>query len=390
MLLFFAIPALPLRPACEAPRVFASPVPNNTLVYLQVLFRHGMRTPTVVFLNRSDRGAWTCNALGLVAAHTVSAPARRYRLYHRHFDPRYVEFPPSCRAGDLTAEGMTQHLDLGRAYRQNYFSFLPELLHPDHFTFVTSPVDRCIRSAEAFLLGLYPSESPNEVLYLQTGTETTSDLMVQGTACPEIDAANQAFQNGAIVQQFMNDTWPIMKPAFDILGLSKNYSSYAQFASWAVAFNCSETAEGPPWLTDEVMNVSQRMSALTQYGTFANATRGLYASYLLRHILRDADTQLGSATGKKMAIFSAHDTSLAAALVALGFTEDHIPFYASHLAFEYWRSDDGLIKIRVVFNGKPVLIDPFMEEVVPFDDFRTVVQPFLAHCPDVESWEAYQ
>jgi hypothetical protein len=104
--------------------------------------------------------------------------------------------------------------------------------------------------------------------------------------------------------------------------------------------------------------------------------------------LRDADAQIAGATKVKMGIFSAHDTSVAACLVALGFTDVHIPFYRSHLAFEYWRGQNGVLSIRVVFNGIPVLVNPFTETVVPLDDFRTVIQPFLDFCPNVVSWEA--
>lgn len=181
-----------------------------------------------------------------------------------------------------------------------------------------------------------------------------------------------------------------MKAAFDVFGLDKSYASFSTFCGWAIAFNFRQTAVGPEWLTDEVMNVSQRMQALSQFTTYSNAPRGLYASYLLRHILKDADTQLGNANGKKMAIFSAHDTSVAACLAAFGFTDRKIPFYASHLAFEYWRNETGKINLRIVYNGTPVVIDLMNAAVVAFDDFRTVFQPFLAQCPNVESWEAYE
>jgi acid phosphatase len=322
----------------------------------------------------------------------VSAPSRRYRLYHRRFDPRYLEYPPSCRPGDLTVEGMDMHVALGRLYRSHYrdtLGFLPADLHPRYFTFNTSPVDRCIRSAESFLLGLYPPADPNEVVAFETATEGTSDLMVQGDNCPEISAANSAFQKGPIATQFVHDNYPIMKEAFDALNLTESYSSFSTFCGWAIAFNCSEHSVAPPWLTEPVMNVSQRMQALSQFDTYASAPRGLHGSYLLRHVLRDADRQIGNANGKKMALFSAHDTSLAACLVALGFRDVRIPFYASHVDFEYWRTEEGVLSLRVVYNGTPVVLDPFNATVVPFDDFRTFVQPFLAQCPNVESWEAY-
>jgi hypothetical protein len=122
---------------------------------------------------------------------------------------------------------------------------------------------------------------------------------------------------------------------------------------------------------------------------FMNASRGLYASYLMWHVLRDADAQLGSANRKKMALFSTHDTSLAAVLALLRFKEAHIPLYPAHIAIEYWKNPAGTLFVRFVFNGRSVEIDLFEQSVIPFDEFSTFVRPLLTGCPDVDSWEMH-
>jgi acid phosphatase len=387
MLVLFILFSLSLLPLCEAPQRLADPVPDHTLVYVQVLIRHGMRTPLQQLIPREDVGTWDCNLANLSTARTVSAPSRRYRLYHQHLDPRYVDYPPSCRPGDLTWEGMDQHIRLGQVYRDHYVSLLPPRLDPSFLSIASSPVDRVLRSAEAFLLGLYPPQNPNELLIIETATEATSDLRIAGSVCPALAAARDEFGNSEAAANFAAENYPVMKEALDALGFDGSWASLSTFSQWVIAFNCSQTAKTPPWLTDEVMAVSQRAQAFDQYDTYANASRGFYASYLLRHLLRDADAQLGNSNGKKFALFGSHDTSLSAVLEALGFSDVHIPLYASHLAFEYWRDQDGGIWIRVVFNGDPVEIDLFGADFVRFDEFSTVMRPFLTACPEVNNWE---
>jgi hypothetical protein len=286
---------------------------------------------------------------------------------------------------------MDQHFRLGSLYRSHYLDqlhFLPRLLNPSFVSLSTSPVDRCVRSAICFLLGLYPPQDANEVLAIETATESTSDLMVSGVTCPELGQARTAFGNSPQAAQFAAEMYPRVQAALDALGLDGSWASLSALSQWAIAFNCSQNAPTPGWLTDDVMQVCQRAQAFDQFDTFANASRGFYGSYVMRHIIRDADRQLGSANGKKIALVGTHDTSLSAVLSTLGYSDVHIPLYASHIAIEYWKTQTGIV-IRFVFNGSPVVIDLFNQSVVPFDDFRTVIQPFLTSCPEVDSWELY-
>ena len=373
---------------CVAPHKEPAPVANMSLYYVQILFRHGHRTPLYQYLNKSDRGQWVCNGPELPGAVSVSAPSRRYRYIHKRYDERYLDYPPSCRMGDLTDIGMQQHIDLGetmRRYLVTNMDFLPEKLDPAYVRLFSSPVDRCVRSLESFFGGLYQPENVNEVVTMETGSQALSDIVIRDTFCEEMNAASKAWEESDTVKNMVNNVWyPVLKEGMDILGLTKGYTNCQKACGWAVAFNCSD-APKPEWLTDDFMNMCRQVVMQEQYGRFSNpdVPRGLFGSYALRKMLKVADDDIANAKPRRrlMSIFSAHDTTVAAVNVALGLKEDEIPPYTANLLAEYWKDVDNQIWIRWVYNGEPVKLDLFKDEtLVRLDNFRFVMDPILDHC----------
>lgn len=388
MLLFIAsVAAGVVDPYCQAPHVYAAPIDNMTLAYAQVLVRHGQRTPISQNLNTSDKVEWHCNELGLPGARTVSAPSRRYRFYHRKLDQRNLEYPPSCRAGDLTVGGMLQHVDLGNMYRKYLVSdlrFLPEDLDPSFIRIVTSPVDRCLRSAESFVAGLYPPVDPNEVLAIESGPQGLSDIVVSGKFCQEVEDANSAFDHSEMATEFAEKHLPTFEAAFKIVNRTgKTFGDYAALCGTLLAINCSD-AMNPTWMSDAMMDVCIDAMAMDQYGRYAS-NRYVFGSYTLRKMLSAADEHFGNRDSKKFVLFSAHDTSVAAVNVALGLVADEMPPYTSHVLAEYWRDWKNELWIRWVFNGEPMKMDLLENAtVVKLDAFRSVIDPLIDHCNDYD------
>ena len=374
---------------CVAPHKRASPVTNMSLFYVQILFRHGHRTPLYQFLNKSDRGQWKCNEPDLPGGVTVSAPSRRYRYFHQRYDPRYLDYPPSCRMGDLTDIGMEQHLDLGRTMRQylvDEMKFLPEKLDPAYVRLYSSPVDRCVRSLESFFGGLYPPQNVNEVLDIEIGSDALSDVVIRMSYCEALNDATKLWEASETVKDLVERVYPVLKEGMDILGLKKSYSDCESACGWAVAFNCSD-APKPTWLTNEFMEACNEVTMQDQYGRFGNPDipRGLFGSYTLRKMLRVADEDIANAKPRRklMSIFSAHDTTVAAVNVAMGKKEDEIPPYSANLLAEYWKDGDNQLWIRWVYNGEPIKQDLFGgETLVRLDNYRFVMDPLIDYCKD--------
>ena len=97
----------------------------DTLQLVNVLYRHGARTPI-----------------------------DRYPT-----DPNDV-WPQGD--GQLTNEGKQNQLELGRFLRSRYDDFLPALYHMNYTRIVAADVDRCLMSAQANLAGLYPPQGEDE------------------------------------------------------------------------------------------------------------------------------------------------------------------------------------------------------------------------------------
>ncbi|KAH0786303.1 histidine acid phosphatase [Histomonas meleagridis] len=387
--MFFCIvcAALAEEYLCFAPTTQAQPVPDMELAYIQVITRHGMRSPIELYLNRTQRGNWTCNEPDLIAPRTSTSPSRHYRHVFHKIDERYVDYPPSCQTGDLTTEGMIEHLELGKAFRKylvDTLKFLPEKLDPKILQFLSSPVDRCFRSAESFINGLYEPANSNEVLTIQTGSDSSSTLVIKGGPCKELTEALHEFESGEEMFSVVKDTYPYVKDALSALGIGEcTYSNVKSLCSWTAAFSCSDN-ELPKYITQTVIDRCNDFNGYLQYQRYHRLKYGpgLAASYILRDAFRVADESLGTMNGKKFTLLSAHDTTISAVLVALGNLNKYMPPYASYLSMEIWRAKDQQLYVRYVFNGEPVVISAFNESLVRFDDFRHSIAKSIDYCHD--------
>lgn len=373
---------------CEANRTHAAPIDGMKLKYIQVLTRHGQRTPIQVFLDKSNRGQWECDGESAIATRCYSSPARRYRYITKKFDQRYVDYLPNCRPGDLTIYGQNQHVKLGNMYRDylvNELHFLPSKLDPRLVKLVSSSVDRSFRSAESFLMGFYPPTDVNEVLDMETGSATTSSMIISGGNCKDVEQAINKFHESDEYKAILDKYYPTLKESLDALQLDKSYHGFDSLCGWVIAFVCNDTIRTPSFITDEVIDVCNKVQAVHQYNTFASAkSPGLVISYTMRHMLKLADDFLVGKSPKKFALLSAHDTTLAALLTLLGYKDEIIPPYASHIAMEIWEDVDREKYVRFVFNGKPVQIASLNNDVIKYDDFRTYVQPLIDYCYEIE------
>lgn len=378
-----------LDPKCYAPVNLPDPIENMTLSYVQVMTRHGMRTPIEILPNdRDQRGIWNCNPPNHLASRTSTSPSLHYRLVHHRVDERMIAYPPTCGNGDLTVEGMMMHYNIGSLYRRylvDKLGFLPKKFDPRYFRFISSPVDRCFRSAESFIYGLYEPEDPNEVITIQTGSAAVSSLVVPGENCQEaIDYTNE-FRHGPIYEEYMNKTYPILKDALNFFKLPKTYEGYDQLCSWVISFTCNEDPQTrvPSIINDTIIDQCYRVNAFNQYGMFSQAkSPGLFVSTAYRQAMKIADQAMANSNGQKFALLSAHDTTVAAYMTLLGKPDDkRPPPYASHLAMEIWRDDSGERYVRYIFNGDPVPLAGFDNQtLVRFDNFRHYIAPFADYC----------
>ena len=373
---------------------FYCQAPNDTprilndgyhLRHITILTRHGHRAPIDVLVPPQGNGRWDCDEDESLAPRMEAAPRSFYRYYHQIFDENMIQYPPSCRAGDLTTVGMKMHQELGSKYRKylvDDLKFLPEKMKPSYFSFYSSPVERTFRSAESFIAGLYPPLSDNEVLQITMGTAASNPINAE--TCKEFVDQKAEYQKSDIYTNFINSIWPDLQEAAEYFQLEKSNENAHTICEWAVAFNCSVGSVGPTWMTDNFMKACRRDTWMSQYGLYNYTTNhSVLASAPMRQVLANMENAILD-DRKKFSLLSAHDTTLGSILVLLDNFEERevVPQYASHIACELFYNDNQEKFIRFTFNGIELTIPHFGESMIPYDEFVKYITPYLDHCQD--------
>ena len=368
----------------------ASPTPNE-LLFVQLLHRHGDRTPI----------------------HTYP-PSHLWDNY---------PLPP----GSLTSIGWAQHNAVGRALQQRYMfneTLLTAYQYEPHSLVVRSTeVERCIQSVTALLSALYPPQLNHSATDANQANRRTTlapyppvnvmpmplDYLLQSTdKCPAyaLTYADTQTHSDAVIHAEHPD---LMATLVNLTGVLDT-TSVAMHVSWTAdnllceqAHNLSYNAELTA-MRDTLYNLSRYVN----YHRFVGAPtdpRGSIGDTLLRDIMVtvlnktkvDAEgatlnaCRAANATveqcwadpyvEQKMRIYSAHDTTIVALLASLHLltvdSPNLLPSYATVVSLELRRSDGDGTRYTMGWRiGAP-------EEDVPGSgewEFRDV--PLATPCPD--------
>jgi len=363
MLLFFAFSIVNSYVlTCQSPTEHAPGYSNLTLISFSMVTRHGMRTPMDSYSSRELNGFWMCDDSSAQSPRMhVSNSNGTMRRYQRVQDPKYVEFPPNCDEGELILRGMEQHLELGQFYRKflvDEIHFLPPYLDQSNIRIRASKVERCIRSAVSFLNGLYPPASPGERIQIITGTSGSEFLYPSSGGCDDLRNTWNQFVSSTEFQNRMNSSKELYAEIYQKLKLTPDLTNWMFLGDWMTSYLCTnQTLPLVDPLPDNIIQQSLKDIAYFSYGFF-NTQRAVAASPIWRHIFRDIDDFLAMKPGSgKFQLYSAHDTTIIALLVSLGYVDEKLPPFRSHFAIELWRDTKSVLYIRFVFNGQPVGID---------------------------------
>jgi len=83
----------------------------------------------------------------------------------------------------------------------------------------------------------------------------------------------------------------------------------------------------------------------------------------------------GFMDGKKMVLYSAHDTTLSVLMSALGIWDETWPPFGADIRLELWQSKSKNHFVRILYNGKPVCIRGQDKELISWQTFRRLVSP---------------
>ena len=381
---------------CESPIDTSSdyhkmePVPNMSLRQVIVLTRHGARAPVDSY-NAHETEDWYCDDEPL-GEEQEPAWAPRYsavggnihRRNHMKYDKDQLRFKPSCQSGGLITQGMKQHHDLGAFFRRLYYDeykFLPYKYDSKYIFVRSSEVDRCQRSAMSFLSGLYPSLTPDETIVYETGTPALEMLHPQTSQCQDLKDAWDRWVKSPQYQARKEYSTPFLKPLADSVGIDfyENEATWMFIGDWMGTIACTNHSF-PDSVNETVLEVGMKAVEYYSHGFFSSS-RGIAGSVIMREIIRIIENKIAGKTETKFALLSAHDVSIVAALILLGYDNSHWSPFRSYFITELWEDAENQLYLRFIYNSQPVAVD-FMdhETVVKLTKFRSRVAPYLDYC----------
>lgn len=373
---------------CVAPLTLPEPIEKGTLLHVQILLRHGARTPSIDYYNSSHLQEWYCDVLDSHAPRINPAPIKFFRNYRDQFDSRLIQYKPSCREKDLLVLGMEQHFQLGQEYKKLYhdkLQFVPKNMNPDFFYARSSETDRTLRSAISFIQGMFPPASPNEIVPIVTDSEAAGVMHPKSNWCKELQGIVPHMHQTEQFKTFFEEFTQKFKEKYQKdIGGKWTPKRAKKFCSWVVMTQCTGH-KIPDNITQDLQTECLYLVNNHMFMQHDNDKyKGVASSPLFREMFRIADKSLSHEEPYKFVVLSSHDTALAAYLHTLGFDYHKKPpiQVRSHIAFELWEID-GSVYARYCFNGDPVKVT-FMNNktIYPYSALKGEMAKlgYLNHC----------
>ncbi|CAK8692788.1 unnamed protein product [Clavelina lepadiformis] len=350
------------------------------LVFANLLWRHGSRSPV------------------------TSYPSDPY-----NGKPIWPQGP-----GQLTNVGMRQQHELGQYFRQRYNNFLSKHYKRSEIYVRSTDVDRTLMSAECNMAGLYPPSGRQkwngtnttwQPLPVHTVPEDTDLLLIYPAPhCPKYFELLSEIYQSKIYKLLQAKYAPFLK---EIANLTQWNGKLSIMQAWigvqdVLVLEKSVNLPLPSWVTEERLAKLNEIAGLDIAILFGGVNPGYRvkvakaggAGNLLKTIVHNIDSAINGKTEStyKIVAYSAHDTTLAALLIAVDAFDMTQPPLASSIMFEVYRMTSGNQPSYTVktFYRNSVDHDPLPLSILgcdfecPFEEFKERIASITPDDPDKE------
>jgi len=345
------------------------------LIKVQVITRHGDRTPLVTLDNFDEK--WECDDARSLSF-TKRGGAQSSALTENYYEiprsyPFNVLWKGSCDAGQLTAKGSRQHYELGKTLREIYvdrLGFLPKVVQtPEEgrqAVYVRSTDYKRTQDSARFLLsGLYPASTTltKTPAFRLATRPTLMDSLNPSTLkdnwkCPRLNQLLDEIAKTPEMSSFYSSTEEFRKRVRDAINPSALFNREPSMVDFMEVFmtRICNKIELPCFSKDCVVSkdVDKVQELVAQ--EFELRLRGLKISKSINQLemglfLKELTESL-TKTRPAFELYSGHDTSLSGILALLDAEDLRCPPYASNLIVELWRMKSSTRKlIRFIYNG---------------------------------------
>ncbi|XP_045167982.2 lysosomal acid phosphatase-like [Mercenaria mercenaria] len=284
---------------------------DSTLRLVNLVYRHGDRSPIVIYptdINQVDK------------------------------------WPQGL--GWLSKKGMQEQYGLGQWLKTRYMDsgFMNNTYRREEITVQSSDEDRCLMSAYSNLAGLYP---PNEMqkfnpninwqpIPVFTKPKPEDNMLNMGENCPRYnDLLTQTLSSHAVTEEEIRN-----KPFYEFLGKNTGWDHENISNIWKIADTtvCEEAHKMnlSSWINTTVYDKLRELEAYQFTLLFKTKEMSvLKGGPLLKQFIQNMNSKKTDMNLKtKMFMYSAHDTTVAAILSALGLYDKKSPQYTATVIVE--------------------------------------------------------
>lgn len=336
---------------------------------MQVVFRHGARTPLTAKYWPQLVNAWdVCGQVYDPVPVHVLAEDGSPRPKNSHNEQQMATMlPGNCHKGELTREGQHQARHLGRWLRMRYvqsLNFLPEAFQDTAVCCRSTNYSRTIATIQGVLTGLFPqtgtpipvhtTEEMDEVLFGHPEScQRLKELIRQSTTAAKTAAALPSPEVKALQDHVRTALGLRPDEAVNFLDLHDILTSMQTHGKPI-----------PEGVRDRKVLAAIEHQATERFMAYVapSAESGSKDEVLrlgmgrLMHLMMqrmDAAAKPDSTNGErpKMYLYSGHDSTIMPLLAMLGKEVDHWPIYCSNLTYELWQpKGHGEPYVRVLYN----------------------------------------
>ncbi|XP_063306739.1 prostatic acid phosphatase [Pelobates fuscus] len=317
---------------------------------------------------------------------------------HTYINDQHQESSWPDGFGQLTKIGIQQHYELGKYLRKRYTGFLNESYSRHEVYIRSSNIDRTIMSAQANLAGLFPPAGEQ----IWNPNLPWQPIPVHTVSPSEDKLLLMPLRNCPRYTELSNDT--LVSPEF--LRLIEPYEEFFKNVSNASGFSIEDLKAGgiwtiydalfcetihnytlPAWATAETMAKLRYLSEISSariFGIHKQLEKSrLQGGVLLNTIIKNITSIISKPTSKrKMIMYSAHDTTIAALQTALNVSNGKLPPYVSCHIFELYIDEIGQYSIEMYYRNDSTvnpypLILPGCDASCPLQKFIDLTSPVI-------------
>lgn len=361
------------------------------LKHVQILFRHGARTP-LHLMPGIEQATYPANFLLKPVPHTifdiqfVNADGRP--LGSSRYDAHYekTQLKGGCTGGLLTNYGQDQMYILGKRLRRDYVEKIKliDSFDPNLVDLTTTHMRRTKESLRCVLAGFFGVENlrKQEPIIVKSNDSNNEIMVPCPHLCPVFWQINRsAMVHGVDMQEFLEDRALLEKE----LGAEHYKNIGIDFIAVRDDIVARKThgLPLPKQITPDIYDMVNRNATKIIY--YANcgqheaermvATR-LSMGRLMKKFLDNIKDTVSGKSKVKMHMYSGHDTTIMPILAMLNLEVNEWPPFGADIIFELYEDADKKHYITVRYLGKPRIVRGCDKELCPLDQFIDTLSPY--------------